>query len=92
MNDVLSFVKDLTDVSLCIFLQISVAEVDMEEKGAIEGVVAEVAIEEEAMGVKWEEGKQSLYPCLVVQCRLEIRASEVNKSVCLLGVFGSTVG
>lgn len=68
MNDVLSFVKDLTDVSLCIFLQISVAEVDMEEKGAIEDVVAEVAIEEEAMGVKWEEGKQSLYPCLVVQC------------------------
>lgn len=68
MNDVLSFVNDLTDVLLCIFLQISVAEVDMEEKEAIEGVVAEVAIEEEAMGVKWEEGKLSLYPCLVVQC------------------------
>lgn len=51
---------------VCIFLQISVGEVVMEEKGGIEDVVAEVATEEEAMGVKWEEGKPSLYPCLVV--------------------------
>lgn len=34
-------------------------EVAMEEKGGIEDVVAEVATEEEAMGVKWEEGTTS---------------------------------
>jgi len=52
-------------VSVCIFLQIFVGEVAMEEKEDIEGVGAEAVIGEVAMVVKWEEGKQFLCPCLV---------------------------
>lgn len=58
--------KNLAVVSFCIFLQIFVGEVAMEEKEDIEGVVAEAVIGEAAMVVKWEEGKQFLCPCVVV--------------------------
>lgn len=47
----------------------------MEEKEGIEDVVAEAVIGEEAMVVKWEEGKQPLCLCLVVQhvdCRSDM--------------------
>lgn len=57
----------------------------MEEKEGIEDVVAEAVIGEEAMVVKWEEGKQPLCPGLVVQhvdCRSDLDCGRGALFVC----------
>lgn len=86
VNDFFSFLGNLTDVLICIFLQIFVGEVAMEEKEGIEDVVAEAVIGEEAMVVKWEEGKQPLCPCLVVQsvdCKRDMDCGRRALCVCV---------
>lgn len=55
----------------------------MEEKEDTEGAVAEAATGEVAMGVKWEEGKHLLCPCLVLEqtgCGID---RDVGKECCL---------